>query len=189
MIKKINIGKTYNGVLTIPGLLILLVSFIIGIAQIIIVTAESINSLDWNYFMFAIIGFPIGQVLFIAKGGLAVDEKKESLMLYYSYFGIKIGHWRKIQKYDSVRIKRASETKNVFTKTGFHSMSYKTYDVMLNGVTSEIIKSFGDYEMALIFLKKVADLTGLNGVDEIALLKSSSLKRRKFHKLRRKFNV
>jgi hypothetical protein len=132
-----------------------------------------------------LIAFPIGQVLFIAQGGICVDDKIESLMLYYSYFGIKIGNWRKIKKYDYVRIKRSSEKKDTYTRTGLHSMNYKTYDVMLNGVNSLTIKSFGDYEKALIFLKKVSLLTGLEEVDEIVLLKSSSLKRRKLHKSRR----
>jgi hypothetical protein len=189
MNKKINIGKTYNGVFTIPGLLIILASLLLVIAQLILISVESINSLNWNYIVFVTIAIPIGQILFIAQGGICVDEKIENLMLYYSYFGIKIGHWRKIEQYDSVRIKRSSENKNAYTRTGLHSLNYKTYDVILQGQKPENIKSFGAYDKALVFLHEVSMLTGLEEVDEIVLLKSSSLKRRKYYQSRRSLNA
>ncbi len=179
MNKKLSLGKTYNGIFTIPGLIIELICFIV-------IAFQFLGAFDLFFLILSLILYPIGYIFFVSKGGVEYDNENKRIRIYHSYFGIICGSWKDFKDYESINIGRTSETKNGFTRSGYHSMNYKTYDVYLKGKNVEdfLIKSYGDYEKSIELMLKMSELTELRAIDEIKLRRESSVKRRQQNNIR-----
>jgi hypothetical protein len=152
---KIKYGATLD--LMLIGLTILLFSIIL---------------FNFDFFIAFVITFIIGITVLLSIKGIII--KSDSLKIYFSFLGLKIGKWIPINKYSQIYLSNLKGNSTMNSRGRSLSVRTNSFVITLQGENLENIELYEDtnYKESRLKLLEIQAILKIKAIDQIDIIKN-----------------
>ncbi len=146
--------------------------FFIGLGMLIASAFLFRTSFFW-------IGIPLcyaGFCTFLSVKGVFIDPKKKEIKSYIDFFVFKLGEWKSLAPYNSIRLKSTLESQQMHSRGSSLNVQTKAYTLYFSAPGQEKIeiKEFSEYTKARDTLHALASTLQIEAIDQYALAKAKA---------------
>lgn len=118
-----------------------------------------------------LITFTIGLIVFLSIKGIIINEN--SLKIYFSFLGLKIGNWVPIDQYNKIYLSNAKGNTSMNSRGRSSSILTNSFIITLKGKNMENIELYEDvhYKDCRLKLLEIETFLKIKSVDQIDILK------------------